>query len=112
MRLNGIQAEPGTIVGTHFRTKRALISVSVDDDGTVVRFARDDEVTSNALMHSPRNVAEHTAITKRLTPYGLVRRFQPQRMRAVRIEVPRNSSGANREARRQMIKMVRKYKNA
>ena len=77
MRLNGIHAEPGTIVGVHYRTKRLLTAISNDDEGMVVRYSTAEEVSAEKFRHEPRSVTEHMAIPRRMSPYGLIRQYAP-----------------------------------
>lgn len=111
MRLNGIHADPGTIVGVHFRTKRLLTVVSNDDEGVVVRYATAEEVTAERFKHEPRSVAEHRAIARRMSPYGLIRQYAPQprpvvEYRPTEIVLGDRSSIPNRSARRRHQKFI------
>lgn len=78
MRLNGISAEPGTIIGVDFRSKRLLTMVGEDDGGMVIRYSTAEEVTPDNFQRVPRSVTEHRAIPRRMSAYGLIRPFKPQ----------------------------------
>jgi hypothetical protein len=98
MRLNGIVAEPGTIIGLDTVHQRFL---AVADEHMNLRFATAEEVTPRAFMHEPRSMAEHLAIQKRVSPYGMVRRFKPVPVTPVKIEFKRdNVLPLNRATRR------------
>lgn len=96
MRLNGIQAEPGTVIGLHAREKKLLIVTEVDQSGVELRFNVGDEQLSK---REPRSVAEHDMIPKKLTPCGLVRQYKPTPMSPVKIEMAMPKLG-NRAMRR------------
>lgn len=104
MRLNGIHAKPGTIIGIDHRSKRFLAVDSIDrieittwgdlspkyinGRGIELRFATAEEVRSQSFKHEPRSVVEHRAIPRRMSVYGLIRQFHPTPVKAVKIEVP------------------------
>lgn len=97
MRLNGIEAEPGTVMGLHFREKRLLI---VDEEfhfhPMILRFNSEDELIPK---REPRSVAEHHLIPRKMTPYGLVRQYTPNPRQPVKIEFDMPKLG-NRAMRR------------
>jgi len=74
-RLNGIKAEPGTVLAMSAKEMDFLVVHSVDDHGVVVRRATPDEMTA-MQFGEPRSVVEHRAIPRVLTPYGLVRKIR------------------------------------
>lgn len=75
MRLNGVKAEPGTIIGMEKESFRFVAVDNVDIEGVELRYAKAEEVTREAFNHEPRSVAEHYAIPRRMSPYGLIRQF-------------------------------------
>jgi hypothetical protein len=81
MRLNGIKAEPGTLIGMDYKSLRFVVVDSVDYSFGFemnLRFATAEEVNPEVLrFKNPRSVAEHRCIKRTQTPYGLVRRFKP-----------------------------------
>lgn len=104
MRLNGIYAEPGTIIGIDFRSKRFLAvdfveSYSMDPE-CVLRFATAEEVRPQSFKHEPRSVVEHQGIPRRASVYGIIRQFRPTPVKAVKIEIPFSQSGPSRRIRR------------
>lgn len=101
MRLNGIHAEPRTLIGLSKR-HGFLIVVSEDDAGVVVRKAREDEIQPRYA--EPRSIAEHRALPRRVTPYGLVRQFTPSPHKAP--EVPQTV--LTREAKKKLRKDLRR----
>lgn len=114
-RLNGIKAEPGTVLAVSLRTMEFLAVDSCDDHGVVVRHASPEDMTQ-MQYGEPRSNAEYHAIQRVSTPYGLVRKIRyPQPMRRVKVEVPFMAppSGKltipNRETRRAMMRNVRKH---
>jgi hypothetical protein len=98
MRLNGITAEPGTIIGLDTIHQRFL---AIADEHMNLRFATAQEATSNAFMHDPRSVVEHLGIPLKPSPYGMVRRFKPVPVTSVKLELLRpNVLPFNRATRR------------
>lgn len=104
MRLNGIHAEPGTVIGVDFRTKNFLVvdendqyEVTTFGDpepkfingrGMQLRFATEEESRPQAFKHEPRSVTEHRGTKRRMSVYGLIRQFHPTPTKAVKIEIP------------------------
>jgi len=77
MRLNGIVAEPGTVIGYHQRTKRFLTIDKVDKNDCELRYSTPEELTAIGTRE-PRSVTEHFAIPLRMTPFGPARMFGPR----------------------------------
>lgn len=83
VKLNGIEAEPGTFMGFMER-KGVKVGLIVDNshpevdhhgdwhDVLYLRPAKQGEV-DQATMPDPRSVAEHDALPRYRTPYGLAR---------------------------------------
>lgn len=76
MRLNGVYAPPGTVIGIHFRDQRFLVADVCDTSDLQtrtlpLRWARADEVAPHVLRHrEPNSVTEHQALATVSTPYG------------------------------------------
>lgn len=103
MRLNGITAKPGTIIGIDFRSKRFL-AVAGDGpkgaQGTLpLRFAYSDEVRPQSFKHEPRSIAEHQGIPRRASVYGMIRQFKPTPTKVVKIELPMGQNLSRRTRR-------------
>lgn len=81
-RLNGIQAEPGTMLGLDGETLRFTAVAAEDSEGCTIRYATPEETKPQAFKHAPRSVAEHHAIPRRMSPYGFIRRFTPTPVKA------------------------------
>lgn len=76
-RLNGITAEVGTIMG-YSKNLGAFVSVAeTGNDHILLKRATAAEM-SQLGMREPSTVAEHSAIHRRMTPYGLARLFGPR----------------------------------
>jgi hypothetical protein len=74
-RLNGIKAEPGTVLAMSNRELDFMAVDSCGNHGVVVRRATPDEMT--AMQYGePRSIAEHHAIPRVPSVYGLVRKIQ------------------------------------
>lgn len=109
MRLNGIQAEPGTVIGVHYRNKNFLTVVGEDDGGVVVRHSTEDEVRPQSFKHEPRSVTEHHGIKRRMSPYGLIRQFKPTPVKAVKLEIELPTGRQlSRVDRRALMRRMRK----
>lgn len=83
-RLNGISAEPGTIIGIE---QSSLRFIAVDSRHwapfsttythyVYLRYATAEESLREAFMHEPRSIVEHKGIRKIQTPFGLGRVFK------------------------------------
>lgn len=89
MRLNGIQAEPGTVIGYSIKDQRFLSVESSGEDVTSIygelesrpfvtlRFSTPEELTAIGTR-APRSVTEHYGIPSRMTPYGPVKMYGPR----------------------------------
>lgn len=108
VHLNNIHAEPGTLIGIDFRTKRMLVveesRVEVDHHGdwhdvVYLREATPEEMTPESRFREPRSVAEHRILRRRMSPYGLIRQFKPRPTKVVKIEFP-TAPNLNRKMRR------------
>ena len=77
MRLNGVKAEVGTVIGYHKEAQRFLTVYSVDSDGCDLRFSTSEELTAIGTRE-PRSVTEHLGVPLRMTSYGPARMFGPR----------------------------------
>lgn len=81
MRLNGIQAEPGTVIGFSIRDQRFLTVDKVDvaghGNGCELRYSTPEELTAIGTRE-PQTVTEHYGIPSRMTPYGPVKMYGPR----------------------------------
>jgi len=64
-RLNGIDAEVGTILGPRGLTGEPLVVIDNDEAGVVVGYAQPAEMSAALLvaLESPRSVTEHRMAT-------------------------------------------------
>lgn len=88
MRLNGVHAPVGTLLGgaTKYSKIQVLVTVVENDErGVVVRRATDEELRPEAFQHAPNSLSEHHAIPLRQSPYGLIRQFGPREKTPVKI---------------------------
>lgn len=58
-RLNGVHAEPGTILGPKDITREYMVVLANDERGVTVGYATTDELAAAAGVESPRSVTEH-----------------------------------------------------
>ena len=71
-RLNGIYAEPGTIIGVEQRSLRFIaVNHSYDDPFckpedryVTLRYATAEESLRESFMHEPRSIVEHKGISR------------------------------------------------
>lgn len=77
MRLNGIHAAPGTVIGIETRTERFLAIDHYEGDTAILRYATSIELTAIGTRE-PRSVTEHLGIPQRMTPFGPARMFGPR----------------------------------
>jgi hypothetical protein len=82
MKLNGIHAAPGTVIGVDMRSLRFVVAdvCSLDEmeSGSLpLCYATAEQISFQALMREPRSVAEHHGIRRTSSSYGLVRQFKP-----------------------------------
>ena len=85
--MNGIYAEPGTIIGIEINSLRFLAIESVNwfDLSVNVRYARVEESLRESFMHEPRSIVEHKGIRKIQTPFGLARVYKPAPKKRLRL---------------------------
>ena len=57
-RLNGIFAEPGTILGPKVVTREYVVAIGTDKRGTVVGYAMVHEIAEATRVDDPRSVVE------------------------------------------------------
>lgn len=86
MRLNGVFAPEGTLLGIF---PNFVTVVSNDYRGVEVRKATVDEM-STRRTEAPNSITEHRMIPRRMSPYGLIRQFnQPAAVPTqTKIEIP------------------------
>lgn len=81
MKLHGICAPEGTIIGVDFHSGRVVAVESHDFTTPAItmnlRFATGDELAAIGTRE-PRSVCEHEGIPLRMTPYGPARLFGPR----------------------------------
>lgn len=66
-RINGIHAEPGTILGPKVITREYVVVLTNDERGVTVGYASTHELASIAATdHDVRSVAEHRLQRQRL----------------------------------------------
>lgn len=84
MRLNGIYAWPGTVIGVEFHSGR-FVSVDAstgalpdaEEKWVRLRFSTGEELSAIGTRE-PRSVCEHEGIPLRMTPYGPAKIFGPR----------------------------------
>lgn len=105
MKLNGIVAPEGTVIGLDYHSGRFVAVESYDfmpPAATVnLRFATPEELSAIGTRE-PRSVCEHDGIPLRITPYGPARLFGPR----PRVKPKRLSKS---EARRILDRFGKKY---
>lgn len=74
-RLNSIDAPIGTVLAINRRTMDFVAVCERDDRGVVVRRATPEEMTAMPYGE-PNSVAEHHAIPRVPSPYGMVRKIR------------------------------------
>lgn len=57
-RLNGIDAEPGTILGPRAVTREWLVVIDRDERGVILGYAQEGELAAAVLVANPRSVVE------------------------------------------------------
>lgn len=60
-RLNGIYAEPGTILGPKEVTREYVVALDTDADGTIVGYAQAAELSA-AARRDPQSIVEARSI--------------------------------------------------
>jgi hypothetical protein len=110
MRLNGVYAEPGTLIGMHQRDFRPIIVSHVSKphipQSVLIDYATNEDVI---VRHEPpRSVAEHHAIPRRMSPYGLIRQYAPVPLPRVEYPSALPSMIVSRRTRRKLKKAIEK----
>lgn len=93
-RLNGMWSPPGTVIGYHKREMRFLAvaderAYHLENGCVLLRWATQTEI-DQLKFKEPRSVAEHHAIPRRLTPYGLARVYGSIRVKPTSTPRKRN----------------------
>lgn len=81
MKLHGIAAPFGTVIGIDYHSGRFVVPDNYDFGTPAttmnLRFATGDELSAIGTRE-PRSVTEHRGIPQRMTPYGPARIFGPR----------------------------------
>jgi hypothetical protein len=68
-RINGIHAEPGTVLGPTIITREWIVVVENDERGVIIGYASQPDVAA-VLSRPARSVAEHQIQASARPPWG------------------------------------------